>query len=829
MLKYNQQKFFKMIKGKIIIAFLLAFLALITAWLVSKFVFDKMLTKVEEISAPNDKLRIVNDLSNKVSLLDQQQRNQAINQSKNYKQFFKSSRSIKLGLDTLALLYQDDSAQLKRIRSIKNLLAERDHQFLKYLKVRESLVNNKSFSKEVAKLNELVNTKVWKADSTVYTTEAKTSTKTFLPDKESKKGFLSRLFSKKDDEGYKMVSEELKIKKDSLNAFAEDSILSDMENSLKSIEIEHRLKSNRFLKQEANLSEANNDLTLKMLSILEKVKNEVVAQMNYNGFTAKKVVNKGILQITAILIVFLVITILLLYFILSDITKSNKYRTELELAKEEAEYHGKAKQRFLSNMSHEIRTPLQSIIGYSEQISLQSNPAKKDIEAIKNSSNHLLQIVNEVLDYNRIISGEFNIKPALFDIDKLIKESVEVLQNLSYKKSITIDTDIQIPENFQVIGDAFRLKQILFNLIGNAIKFTNQNGRIDLIVKYKSQNNDIHFYFTVKDNGIGISKDNLNKIFDEFHQIAPDNKQINNQNGTGLGLSIVKKLVENQQGSINVKSKLNVGSTFMVYLKYQKADQNLDQTKGNKTLSLKKGKAVWVIDDDQLILDLCAMIFKNHQINHRCFTKPQEVLNEKADLSVKYILIDMRLPQLSGTELFKILKPKFSNDVRFYAITAQVLPDEREDILKNGFDGLIMKPFRTEDLLKIFEHEPQIETKPTPIEINLDQLKKMTFGDKAQLNKVLKSFIENCKGDELLLQEALSNANKPATRLIIHRLAGRISQMGSKKLAADYRKFELEIEYSDKINLAHHQKTKILIGQLQLLMQTLENKDHSMP
>ncbi|OAQ38114.1 hybrid sensor histidine kinase/response regulator [Pedobacter psychrophilus] len=823
MFKNNQQVFFRIIKGKIIIAFTLAFLSLAAAWGVSKFVFEKMLNKVEQISLPNDKLRIVNDLFNKISRLDQQQRELAINDTGNYRDFFKTTRKLKSGLDTLGALYQLDSIQLIRIKSIKKLLSERDQQFLKYLKVRESLVNTKSFSDEVNKLNNLVNTKAWKADSTIYTTETKTSTTTLSPN-DNKKGFLNRLFSKKKDEGFKVVSEELKIKKDTLNTFIEDNILSDMESSLKSIEIGQRVKSKKFIQQESSLSDATNKLTSKMLIILEEVKNEVLVQMNYNGLEAKKVVNDGIIQITAILIAFLIITILLLYFILSDITKSNKYRKALEVAKEEAEYYGKEKQRFLANMSHEIRTPLQSIIGYTEQIALQKIPNKNNINAIQSSSNHLLHIVNEILDYSRIISAEFNIRNEVFNIDAYIKEVIEVLKPLAESKSIIINSEINCPANYQVIGDGFRLKQILFNLIGNAIKFS-EHSNIELLVNFKEDKKNIHFNFIIKDYGIGISEDNLNKIFNEFEQIENHNQTNLNHNGTGLGLSIVKKLVEIQNGRINVKSKINEGSTFYVYLQYQQTSQQIINKKINNSPNFNKKFTVWIVDDDQLILDLIGLIFTDHNLNYKCFNRPEDILNQDIDDGLKYILIDMRMPKYSGIEICQMLKNKLPHHIKYYAITAQVLPNERDSILNSGFDGIIMKPFKSADLLQIFQNHQAKEN----IEINLDQLKKMTFGDQNQLEKILKSFISNCKEDITLLKNAVINSDKDEVRLIVHRLAGRISQMGAKKVAVEFRKMEIEIEGSDGISKQIKSKINELLTQLETLITVLEANNYSIP
>jgi signal transduction histidine kinase len=198
------------------------------------------------------------------------------------------------------------------------------------------------------------------------------------------------------------------------------------------------------------------------------------------------VVNDGITQITTIIIIFFLLTVILLYLILADITRSNRYRRALEQAKDEAEYHGKAKQRFLSNMSHEIRTPLQSILGYAELITQQEVPKKKDIDAIYQSSIHLLQIVNEVLDYNRIISGEFSFNNQVFNIRKALDEVVSVMRPLAEQKSLQLNADLDLANLEFVLGDAFRLKQILFNLLGNAIKFT-LKGEIKLSASYKRQ------------------------------------------------------------------------------------------------------------------------------------------------------------------------------------------------------------------------------------------------------------------------------------------------------------------------------------------------------
>ena len=508
-----EKHFFRATKGKVVLGFLFAGLALLLAWGVSKFVFGEILGTVERISAPNDKLRLVNKLSHQIAALDQLQ-----GEPKNNEVFFAATQKLRRTLDTLNRLYAADAEQQKRIAKLKQLLKDRDRQFLLYLEVKESLVNTQSFSEEVAKLNGLFSQRTREADSAVFTTQTSTSTTTVAPAEEQKsRGFFSRLFGKKKAEVYKIINEEYKVKKDTLNPQVEDSIMRNVEASLKTIETEQRQKSKLFLKKEAELASSSSALTSQMLNVLKEVETEALMQIDLNGEQAKAVVSEGVYQIKIIIIAFFVITLVLGSLILVDITKNNRYRLALERAKEEAEYHGRAKQRFLSNMSHEIRTPLQAILGYSEFISQQENPDKKHVEAIHHSSVHLLQIVNEVLDYNRITSGEFSFTQQPFDLKKLLNEVLDAVKPLADKKGISLLAHfnpivVDLEEQTWVNGDSFRLKQVLYNLLGNAIKFT-LKGYVKLSVECKQQNELMHCYFTVEDTGIGFSEEMNKKRF----------------------------------------------------------------------------------------------------------------------------------------------------------------------------------------------------------------------------------------------------------------------------------------------------------------------------
>lgn len=817
-----QKGFFRAIRSKVIIGFLFACFALFLAWGISKFAFTSMLNTVEEISAPNDRLRIVNNLSHKIARLDQLLRDEAFNKQGNYS-FLKESRKLSASLDTLRTLYQGDSIQLARIKSIKNLLTERDKQFVMYLRVRETLVNTKSFSNEVQKLNDLVAARSKKTDSAVLTTETTTSTTTVAPDEtEKSRGFLTKLFGKKKSDVYKIINEEFKVRRDTLNAKAEDSIMKSMTGSLKSIEKQQRQKSQKFLKREGDLSTASNALTSKMLQILREVEGQAVAQIDLNGIQAKEVVNDGITQIAAIIIIFFLLTVILLFLILTDITKSNRYRKELELAKDEAEYHGKAKQRFLSNMSHEIRTPLQSILGYAELIAQQEHPKKKDIDAIYQSATHLLQIVNEVLDYNRIISGEFSFSKQVFEVRRVLDEVVAVMRPLAEQKKLKLITDFDLQTVEFVKGDPFRLKQILFNLLGNAVKFT-LDGEITLTSSFKKQGEDLHFNFVIKDTGIGFAEQDADKIFKEFEQIESADKHIINQNGTGLGLTIVKSLVESQGGRIYVKSKLGMGTTFNIFLKYEATNERVIDPIDLAHYEIINPGKVWIIDDDRLILDLCALIFEKNAIPFQSFYQVAEILAAEIPSDLKYVLIDMRMPEMTGIALCHLLRQKLPPTVKFFAITAQVLPEERALVLDEGFDGLIMKPFRAIDLLSIFDRKEILTVQP---EFDFSSVEKMTYGDQQLLEKILNRFKEDCIEDSSTLKKYLAANDMEKSRLVVHRLAGRTAQMGAKTLATALRILEIniaEIGLNQKIN----GEILIQLQQLDKLISFVDKFEHA--
>jgi len=816
----RKNSFTKSLKGKVIIAFLLGFVALVLAWTVSKVAFREMLTTVQSVSAPDEKLLVVNQLFRDITKLDQFQRSQSFQNPGSYKSFIKESDSLRSKMDTLKRLYSGDRLQIEQINKMKDLLKKRDSLFMTYLRVREGLVNGRAFSSQINSLTGLISRSSSEMDSTIVKTEQTHSTTTIPAQKEERdRGFFNRLFGKKRaDTAAAVVQEEINITIDTLARVNTDSVVQEMENAVKTLALKQRERSDRFITQEIELANAGNILINQILDVLQQVEKDVINQVEVSNLRAQEVVNHSANRIEMIMLIFLFITAVFAYMILTDIGKSNRYREELELARDEAEYHGQAKQRFLSSMSHEIRTPLQSIIGYAEQLQDQEKVDRKNLKAIYNSAIHLLHIVNEVLDYSRIVSGKFRFHRSIFNICDVMDEVVTIMTPQAERKGLNIRMNNHIIGSNLLIGDPFRLKQILLNVVGNAVKFTTQ-GEVALTVTNRIVKRKAYLTIEVTDTGTGISEEDIKRIFTEFEQAG--NYVPTNENGTGLGLSIVKTLVEGQGGTIDVKSVLGEGTCFTLNLRYTVPKENRKLTDQQRGESHDFTGLVWLVDDDPFILQLCCNLLEKHNVRYKAFSLPSQLLEEPIAKDLSLILMDIRMPEMSGTELCRRMRERLSEKVKIVALTAQALPEERASILSQGFDALLMKPFRETDLTGLLRGQLSMEVKtvelPPQDVIDLSMIEKMAFGDEEMVKQILERFCEDNRKDAGIVLEALKAEDREELTLLLHRLAGRTSQLGARLLGARFRAEELILHKGEAIDDELEQRVHKLLEELDSL------------
>lgn len=816
-------------KRKILAALLLAFVAVVMALSITHFSFNEMMGTVNQLSTPNEKLTKLNDVFEEITMLDQQQRTEAIkNPQKPYKYFLDQSAYLHEMIDSLQMLPWD-TTQLIRLSSMKEVLDQRNELFVSYLKVRAELSDNREFSKQLDTLSTLLKESRM-ADSSVITTQKKIITTYLKADsindsEKEERSFLRKLFSKKKTKPAESnpvkIQEELKIQIDTLSIAHQGLDLAEIERLINELETDQRTQGRKLQQKELELINANSLFINQLLNILHDVENEELENMRASNEGAALVFHNGISRMNILMISFFLGAAILVYLILVDISKSNYYKTQLEKARDHAEELSKIKQRFLANMSHEIRTPLQSIIGFAELLKHGGNDSREAVSAIHSSSEHLLHIVNEVLDYSRISSGNFTLSKEKFRLIQLIKEVESAMRIQADRKKLSFILDTEKASDYHLLGDPFRLRQILYNLLGNAIKFTHQ-GFIKLTVKTLEISENIQCIFEIKDTGIGMSSEELKTVFNQFEQA---NSHITkNYGGTGLGLTIVKSLIEVQDGELEVLSEPGVGSTFRISLGFEKATEAQHHVvQPAETVSKTLNGKVIVIDDDAMIMKLCSLILQKNNIAYTTYHDAEHLIQAQQDPLVSHILLDIRMPKMNGVEVCKALKKIYPEEVKFIALTAHVLPEERESLIHQGFNTVLAKPFHEAELLAALGVS-LLEKRPVEDAPDFATVRQMTMGDDSLFYSVIQQFVEESEYDIQKLQGQVETRNKKDIREIVHKFAGRLGQLGIQKLSTKYRELETEIvegstyeEISDDL-LDVIKETKDLLSNVRITM-----------
>jgi signal transduction histidine kinase/DNA-binding response OmpR family regulator len=799
------------VKRKILAGFLLASVAIVLAFAITQLAFKDMLAKVEDLSMPSGKIMLLNRTFQEITTLDQLQRAEAIRNPQIAQGAFLNHTQRTINLIDSMLLMNWNSAQQQRISSMKVILKNRDSLFFSYLKLKSNLVDNKTLTKRIDTLSSIIEMKKIAVDSNVITTEKKTTT-TYVRDTveqvKDERNFFGKIFGSKkkkpasDSEKIQIqVQEELSVSVDTVAIARQHEALEEVEKIVHDLENDRRAQGRQLLSRELELINANSLLVAQMLTILREVEKEELKVMQDRSYEAGIVVSESIKKISLLLLAFFLGAAVLVYFIWLDISRSNYYRTQLEKARDEAEELSQIKQRFLANMSHEIRTPLQSIIGFAEHIRKGESYDKEAVEAIYSSSEHLLHIVNEVLDYSRISSGHFTLAMESFELMDVVREVDAAMRIQADKKKLSLMVDVEQASNYSLVGDSFRLRQILYNVLGNAIKFTTK-GFVKLAIKTEVDGDKVNCVFEIMDTGIGISKDDLPKIFNQFEQANAS--IVRNFGGTGLGLTIVKSLIEAQGGNLRLESTPGRGSIFTISIPFVKSGVAIQkETHVEVSENNERSIKLLVVDDDPMILRLCGIILKKNEIDHRLFDDPEDLLNYIPDPEVTHLLMDIRMPKINGVDLCRALRKKYPKDTKFVALTAHVFEQDKKELRSHGFDIVLTKPFHEEELLKMLGvsalHMRKQIPSAEPYTVDLGPLRQITMNDEALFQSVVSQFKEETEHDLVRLEAALSGEDKSVAREIFHKFAGRIGQMGVPSLSMKFRELESRIVKGEEL------------------------------
>ncbi|HPD65099.1 MAG TPA: response regulator [Bacteroidia bacterium] len=393
---------------------------------------------------------------------------------------------------------------------------------------------------------------------------------------------------------------------------------------------------------------------------------------------------------------------------IQDITERKKIEAELRRSKEIAEESLAMRERFLANISHEIRTPMNGIIGLTNiLLGMETNQEKIDyLKAIKSSGDNLLVIINDLLDLAKIQSGKIKFEEIDFDLYDQLSTTLKILRVKAEEKNISLNFDFDDNIAKSLKGDYYRLNQVIVNLIGNAIKFT-EKGEVRLKVNLlHEESGKQYLQFDVSDSGIGIPENKIAYIFETFTQATTDTER--KYGGTGLGLSICKQLVELQGGKIWVKSKVGVGSTFSFTLGFK---VNTNAVKKEEETVIKSVKEedwtnyhVLLVEDNKINQLLALKVLKNWGLNIDVAENGKIATEMVRKKSYDIILMDLQMPVMNGYEATKVIREEFNLKIPIIAMTASAMRDELESCIYQGMNDYITKPFQPNELYNLLDH-----------------------------------------------------------------------------------------------------------------------------
>jgi PAS domain S-box-containing protein len=383
--------------------------------------------------------------------------------------------------------------------------------------------------------------------------------------------------------------------------------------------------------------------------------------------------------------------------------------TSLYQARQDALEANRAKSAFLANMSHELRTPMNGVLGMTDLALMKTtNPQVKEyLGYVKESGLHLLDIINDILDLSRIESGKIKLNREEFSLKSFLDVSLEPLLSAFASKNLSFDLNIDHAVPNRLIGDAGRLRQVLANLLGNALKFTERGG-VSLYVSLNGggdAQDELEFLFGVHDTGIGIPATHLEKVFDSFEQVHSGYQT--KYEGTGLGLSISKNLVELMGGKIWVESREGVGSTFFftVVLEPAPTEKPVESAAPMHLKCTGRPLNILVAEDDMVNQVFIRVLLEDAGHSVTIVETGRQALEKLPDGNFDLVLMDIRMPDMNGDEATRIIRrnrlPGVDPKIPIIALTAYALETERQRFMDSGFDDYLTKPVEIEKLNRL--------------------------------------------------------------------------------------------------------------------------------
>ena len=616
------------------------------------------------------------------------------------------------------------------------------------------------------------------------------------------RGFFRRLadaFSPSREDTSIIVNTTRQIVTDTLvNVFnPADTIASVLKNLQDSVAGQRKLLADQLLERAANLRYNNSIVTRKINQILRDIEEEEVNASLERMQNKQKILRETSLLIAGIAIVSVVIVIIFIFMITRDISKSKYYRMQLEKAKQYAEDLLHSREKMMLTISHDIRAPLSSIIGYIDLL-LRRHPDERQqyyLDNMSGSASHILSLVNDLLDFHRLESGKMEIQRVAFSVSALFNEIFTSFRPIAESKDLTFVLNLKEEGTEKLyIGDPIRIRQIVGNLLSNALKFTRE-GRVVMVVSINAlADNSALLNVLVSDSGPGIPPEEQERIFGEFTRLSATEKA----EGFGLGLSITRKMTVLMGGNLSLKSVVGQGCDFTIELPLTVADVQVlpaaeEEAVSEPELPSFVGRDVYclLVDDDPLQLALTEEYLRQNHVEVSSCTDPFSVVALLQKTSFDAVITDIQMPGMDGYQLLEIIRNSGipgTENLPVIALSASV-ENEHDHYLESGFTGFLNKPFTARQLITLLNKLLSTELLVTS-DFNFDSLTAFAGEDKEASASILKTFVEETTKSNVLLEGTLQDDDREQSAKISHKMVPLFTMLGATSLVEKLRVIE---------------------------------------
>ncbi|MDG3583054.1 hybrid sensor histidine kinase/response regulator [Galbibacter pacificus] len=698
-----------------------------------------------------------------------------------YISFLRKNDSISIQIDSLKQLI-DEAYQSKLLDSVNHLLAQKVKNINELRELRINDTSEKSIETTIEKL------------TNIEEKLGRLSLKDFVENPDSLDPATREMLMER------VAIYNRYIPRDSSNSVDEktlDSIVTASREMLQDIKEKASTQKLSLAVKERQL--LRNDLTTsqQLRQILTAFEDDFINDARLLNMEREKVLQRSIRVITVAAIIGAVLVIVFSIIILRDSWRSQQYKKQIEDSNEHNKLLLKSREQLISMVSHDLRTPLSTILGYTQLLKDAKLNEKEShyTDRIKNASSYVTQLVDDLLDFTKLEAGKIHLERVSFNLNNLINETAESVQSLYRSKEIKLIIDADPEINKLLLGDPFRVKQILSNLIGNAYKFTSE-GSITVKTRLKTNSENKQFItLSVIDTGIGIKKEKQKIIFEEFTQAESDTEK--KYGGSGLGLTISRKLADLLDGHLYLESKEGKGSTFSFVFPAEFSHQEATETthpKHEKAILKDKHYTAIVIDDDETLLQLNKEVLEEHNIQVYPFNNGKDALENIQNITYDFIITDIQLPTFNGFYFAETLR----SDVKYHykdqpiiAVTGRKDLD-KESYIDAGFAEFLYKPYEPHKLMQKInkvlnntdepsgENEPEAEKKTIneAALYNLESLQSF-LNDKESLTHVLDVFKENSKKDIKSLKVAIQQKEYDEVRKLGHKMQTMFKQISA--------------------------------------------------